>query len=153
MLHLVILELRIHHSPKLLKPHGTMDLHLLAVILGNLFQALRYQPRMQMEKQKLIPGVRNQHLLLMVILIHGVTKQHLQLLIYGTTALHKRKAPATMPGVNKPEVVDWMLVAALGVEEQSTRIVKRVATGVRHASRWTRQLVVIQILGAVRSKK
>lgn len=106
-----------------------------------------------MEKQKLIPGLRNQHLLLMVILIHGVTKQHLQLLIYGTTALHKRKAPPTMPGVKKPEVVDLMLVAALGVEEQSTRIVKRVATGVRRASRWTWQLVVIQILGAVRSKK
>jgi hypothetical protein len=93
-----------------------------------------------MEKQKLILGVRNQHLL-MVILIHGAI------------ALHKRKAPVTMHGVNQLEVVvDLMLVAALGVEQQSTRIVKRVTTGVKHARWWTWQLVVTQILGAVRLK-
>ncbi|KAL5197746.1 hypothetical protein ABZP36_001258 [Zizania latifolia] len=80
----------------------------------------------------LIHGVRkqNQHLLPLMILIHGIRKQNLHLLKYGTIVLRKRKAPVPMHGINNLEVVDPMLVEALGTEQQLIRRVKRVTTGV-----------------------
>lgn len=58
----------------------------------------------------------------------------------------------TMHGINNLEVVDLILVEALGTDQQLIRKVKKVTTGVRHARR-QRKLVVIQIPGEARSKR
>jgi hypothetical protein len=57
-----------------------------------------------------------------------------------------------MHGINNLEVVDLILVEALGTDQQLIRKVKKVTTGVRHARR-QRKLVVIQIPGEARSKR
>jgi len=102
----------------------------------------------------LIHGVRNWWLLLMVILMHGVRKQYLQLLEYGTLVLLRRKVPVTMCGVvNQLGLVDLMLLAALGMERQSIRRVKRVTTGERLAGWWTWVLELMQTLGEARLKQ
>jgi len=59
----------------------------------------------------------------------------------------------TMCGVNKLGLVDLMLLAALGMELQSIRRVKRVTTGERLAGWWTWVLELMQTLGEARLKQ
>jgi hypothetical protein len=65
----------------------------------------------------------------------------------------KRKVPVTRCGINKLGLVDLMLVAALGIEHQSVRSVKRVTTGDRPAGWQTWELEVTQTHGETRSKQ
>uniref|UniRef100_A0A0A9CJ87 Uncharacterized protein n=1 Tax=Arundo donax TaxID=35708 RepID=A0A0A9CJ87_ARUDO len=119
------------HLPNVILIHGVRKQYLVLMVI--LIHGVRKWLLLRMVI--LIHGVRKWLLLLLMILIHGVRKQHLQLLKYGAIVLHKRKVPMKMHGINKLELMDQMLLAALGIEQESVRIWDLVATQIHGVAR------------------